>query len=76
MAEWLQILIAVAAFVVLAPLLAWLGKRYSRNVKGSWVLAGFLLGVGQPGDPPPKHRVEAAQPGKDDLGAGEPPADD
>ncbi len=76
MAGWLQILIAVAAFVVLAPLLAWLGRRHGRQIRGNLALASILLGFGHAIDPPPLQKVEAAQPGKDDLGAGEPPADD
>lgn len=73
MPYWLQILLALVALLVLAPLVAWLGKRHGRSVRGSIALASLLLGLGQPIDPPPTHRVESAGPGKDQAVPGEPP---
>lgn len=50
-------MIAVGAFAVLAPLMAWLGARYGRTARGG--LGLLLLGLGQVADPPQKHLVEA-----------------
>ena len=75
MPYWLQILLAFAILLIVAPLVAWIGKRHGRSVRGGFVMASFLLGVGEPMDPPPKHRVESAEPGKDQAGPGEPPLD-
>jgi hypothetical protein len=72
MPYWLQILIAILALLVLAPLVAWLGKRGGWGLKGNLALGAFLLGFGEPIDPPPKHKVESAEPGKDARGPGEP----
>ena len=76
MAEWLQYLLAGLALLILAPLLAWLARRHAKSVRGNLALASILLGIGQPLDPPPKHKVESAEPGKDDRSAGEPPLKD
>jgi hypothetical protein len=50
-------LIALGAFALLAPLMAWLGARYGRAARGG--LGLLLLGLGQVADPPLKHLVEA-----------------
>ena len=76
MAEWLQFLLAGLALVVIAPLIGWLGKRYARGARGNLALAAILLGIGEPVDPPSKHKVESAEPGKDDRSAGDPPLND
>jgi hypothetical protein len=68
---WLQVLLAILALLVLAPLFAWLGRR-ARGLKGGLALGAILLGFGEPLDPPPKHKVESAEPGKDVRGPGEP----
>jgi len=44
-----------------APLLAWLGHRHGRSIKGGIALASILLGFGVPLDPPAKHLVEAKE---------------
>ena len=72
MAGWLQYLIAGGALVVLAPLLGWLGLRHGRRIRGNLALASILLGFGHAIDPPPEQKVEAARPGKDARGSGEP----
>lgn len=53
-------LIALGAFVVIAPLVAWLARRQARSVKGGLLLASVLLGFGEPLDPPSKHVIEAS----------------
>ena len=73
MPEWLQFLLAGLALVAIAPLLAWLARRHARGAKGNLALAAILLGIGEPIDPPSKHKVESAEPGKDDRAPGEPP---
>lgn len=76
MPYWLQVLLALVALAVLGPLMAWIGKRHGRRMKGGVVLASFMLGVGEPSEPPPKHRVESAGPGKDACAPGDPPLND
>jgi len=73
MAEWVQYLIAGVALLILAPLIAWLARRMSKGARGNLALAAILFGFGEPIDPPPKYKVESAEPGKDQRGAGEPP---
>ncbi len=75
MAVWLKELIAVLALIVLAPLVAWIGLRHGRKIRGNLVLASILLGFGHAVDPPPHQKVEAAEPGKGGPQPGEPPAD-
>jgi len=73
MPVWLQMLIALAAVVVLAPLVAWLALRGSRKAKGALALAAFL-GFAMVFDPPSKHRIEAQNRGpEEEEGAGDPP---
>ena len=65
---------ALATLLVLAPLLAWLGHRHGRSIKGGVALASIMLGFGVPLDPPAKHFIEAKQgrvKGSDETG--EPP---
>jgi hypothetical protein len=73
MPEWLGYLLAFAAFLVLAPLIAWLGHKHGRSIKGGIALASFMLGFA-PIDPPTKHVIEATQRRiKGDGENGEPP---
>jgi hypothetical protein len=76
MAEWLQYLLAGLALLVIAPLIAWLAKRHAKGARGNLALAAILLGIGEPIDPPSKHKVESAEPGKDNRAPGEPPLED
>lgn len=73
MTFWLSSLIALIAVVVLAPTLAWLGRRYGARAKGGLVLASVLLGLGVVVDPPGKPAVEAAERKKTSPDNGEPP---
>ena len=76
MAVWLKQLIAVLALIVLAPLVAWIGLRHGRKIRGNLVLASILLGFGHAVDPPPHQKVEAAEPGKGGPQPGDPPETD
>jgi hypothetical protein len=58
---WVQYLIAVAAFVVLAPLTVWLARRFGGRARGGLMMAGILLGLGETVDPPSKHIIEAQE---------------
>jgi hypothetical protein len=60
MPDWLGYLLAFAALLVLAPLMAWLGHKHGRSIKGGIALASFMLGFA-PIDPPTKHVIEATQ---------------
>jgi hypothetical protein len=73
MAVWVQDLIALGALLVLAPLIAFVGRRHGKRIRGNLVLAGILLGLGHTLDPPPQQKVEAAEPGKPGPKPGEPP---
>jgi hypothetical protein len=73
MPAWLQYLIAIGVLLVLAPLIALLGKRHGRRIRGGFMLASFLLGFGHALDPPPHEKVEASAPGKDARNPGDPP---
>ena len=59
MPDWLGYLLALGAVVVLAPFIAWFGRRHGRNVKGGLAIA--MLGVGAIVDPPRKHLIEAQE---------------
>jgi Kef-type K+ transport system membrane component KefB len=61
MPVWLQYLIAVVAFVALAPLIVWLARRFGGRARGGLVMAGILLGLGEAIDPPSKHVIEAQE---------------
>jgi hypothetical protein len=77
MPAWLSYLLALGALLVLAPLLAWLGHRHGRSIKGGIALASIMLGFGVPLDPPAKHLIEAKQGRvKGDDETGEPPDPD
>jgi len=61
MPAWLQYLIALAAFVVFAPLIVWLARRFGGKARGGLMMAGILLGFGEVIDPPSKHIIEAQE---------------
>jgi hypothetical protein len=76
--DWPPYVIAGVAFLVLAPLAAFVGKRYGRSIKGGVVMGSILLGFGHVLDPPGKQAIEAARedPGKKGPPApGDPPTD-
>ena len=73
LAWWLQILVVLLALVVIAPLMAWMGLRHGRRIRGNLMMASLLLGLGHAMDPPPTDKVEAAEPGKGGPLPGEPP---
>jgi hypothetical protein len=73
MHPWLQDAIALAALGVLAPVVAWVAKRYGRRAKGGLMLAGILLGIGQPIDPPTRHLIEAEPEDRESPAPGDPP---
>jgi hypothetical protein len=77
MPDWLGYLLAFGALVVLAPLVAWLGHRHGRSIKGGIALASIMLGFGIPLDPPAKHLIEAKE-GRIEGGdeSGDPPDPD
>ena len=61
MPNWRGDLLALAALVILAPLIAWLGHKHGRSVKGGIALASIMLGFDVPLDPPAKHLIEAKE---------------
>ena len=61
MPAWLGYLLALAALLVLAPLIGWLGHKHGRSVKGGIALASIMLGFGVPIDPPATHLIEAKE---------------
>jgi hypothetical protein len=73
MRPWLGYLVALAALLVVAPAMAWLGRRHGRSIKGSAGLALMMLGLGEVVDPPKQHLIEAIE-GEEDEPAesGEP----
>jgi hypothetical protein len=74
MPTWFGYLLALAALLVLAPLIGWLGHKHGRSVNGGIALASIMLGFGVPLDPPTKHLVEAKESrAKGDNENGEPP---
>lgn len=74
---WLGDLLALAALIILAPLVAWIGHKHGRSIKGGIGLASIMLGFGVPFDPPTKHLIEAAEGEvKGDNETGEPPDPD
>ena len=58
-ASMVHALILLLAVLLLAPLIAYLARRYGRRVRGGFLMAGILLGFGEVLDPPSKHIVEA-----------------
>jgi hypothetical protein len=76
MPGWTEWSLAVLVFVIAAPAIALLAKRYVRTVRGGAIFVGLLLGLGQVLDPPSKHRIEAGDEKRKDRAApGEPPLD-
>lgn len=73
MAPWIQYLLALAALVVLAPLVAWAARRFGAKARGGLMMASMLLGFGAVVDPPTKHAIEAAEPAKGSSDNDEPP---
>jgi hypothetical protein len=77
MLHWQQYLIALAALVVIAPLIALLATRVGRRARGNMALAMILLGFGRLMDPPTRHLIEAnANVKKGSPETGEPPLPD
>jgi hypothetical protein len=60
MPTWLGDVFALAALIILAPLLAWLGHRHGRSLRGGIALASLMLGFAVL-DPPTKPVIEASQ---------------
>jgi hypothetical protein len=69
----LQYLIALAALLVLAPMFAWVAKRFGSKAKGGLMLACVMLGLGDVLDQPAKHATEATESEKAPSENGEPP---
>jgi hypothetical protein len=77
MPHWLSTLLAIGALIVLAPLIAWLGRRHGKSIRGGVALASLMLGFGAPLDPPTKHLIEANEDRiKDGDESGDPPDPD
>jgi hypothetical protein len=77
MPPWLGYLLAVAAILILAPLIGWLGHRHGRSIKGGVAMASLMLGMGAMFDPPKKAAMEAEEAMvKGDKGSGDPPDPD
>ena len=67
----------IAALLVLAPLVGWLGHKHGRSIKGGVALASLMLGMGAMFDPPVKAATEAEEAMvKGDKGSGDPPDPD
>jgi hypothetical protein len=64
---------AIAALVLAIPLAALAGRRLGRRARGNLALAGILLGLGEPFDPPKRHLAEAGESKRGDPAAGDPP---
>jgi hypothetical protein len=73
MAPWIQYLLALAALLVLAPLLAGAGRRLGSKAKSGLMLASVLLGFGAVLDQPAKQAIEATEPAKGSPETDEPP---
>ena len=71
MPRWQQ-LIAAAGLAMLAPTLAWLGKRLATRTKGGVMLASLMFGLGEVLDPPAKRGIEATERKKGSPDNGEP----
>ncbi len=76
MASWLKIGSALAVVATLAPAIAWLAFRCGKSLRGGLALGAILLGIGEPLDPPPKEKVESAEPGRQTPTPGAPPPED
>jgi hypothetical protein len=58
---WVGFLIAIGVLAVTAPLIAWVGRRHGKSLRGGAGLAFIMLGFGHVIDPPTKHLIEAAE---------------
>jgi len=61
MPNWLGTLLAIGVLIVIAPVVAWLGRSHGKSIKGGIALASLMLGFGAPMDPPTKHLIEAKE---------------
>ena len=61
MPSWAGYLLAFATLVAAAPLVAWLGRRHGRTIKGGAALASVMLGMGAMFDPPVRALAEARE---------------
>jgi len=59
MPGWAQMLLAVAALILIAPAVAWLARRSGAKVRGGIGIAALMMGFGEALDPPSKHLIEA-----------------
>lgn len=73
MSPWTQWLIALGVLVVLAPLLARMGRGLGKSAKGGLMLASVLLGIGEVVDQPAKHATEETELAKGSPENDEPP---
>ncbi len=74
MPPWLQWTFALGAFALLAPLLAFAGRRHGRRIKGGAMIAAALLGLGFFLDPPTRNLIEAREEKlEDEAESGDPP---
>jgi len=58
---WVGFLIAIGVLAVSAPLIAWVGRKHGRSLRGGAGLAFIMLGFGHVIDPPTKHLIEAVE---------------
>jgi len=58
---WVGFLIAIGVLAVSAPLIAWVGRRHGRSLRGGAGLAFIMLGFGHVIDPPTRHLIEAVE---------------
>ena len=72
---WLGWLLALGALLLLAPAMAWLGRKHARSIRGTAGLAMVLLGFGQVFDPPRRHMIEAIEGEEQDTEASGEPKD-
>jgi len=61
MPGWITALGLVAILIVGVPLVALAGMGAGRKLRGNLQLAAILFGLGEPLDPPSKHRTEAGE---------------
>ena len=58
---WVGFLIAIGVLALTAPLIAWVGRKHGRSLRGGAGLAFIMLGFGHVIDPPTRHLIEAAE---------------
>lgn len=75
MADWAPWLIGLVALVVVAPLMAGMGRGLGRKAKGGLMLASILMGFGEVLDPPTKRTTESTERKTGSPENGEPPLD-